>query len=142
MLRAGISLFPKRVVGPWNGRQGAGAPGLSRRHSQTLGFEFWVVLCGARSWTWGSLWVTSSSGYPVTVFLVWELSAPRSLWSCSAWQSCPHSCTAACPRARPAGPWLSSRNSSRPAACLSLKSTAYRLSCWECCRRANKYDIC
>ena len=28
-----------------------------------IGFEFWVALCGARSWTWWSLWVPSNSGY-------------------------------------------------------------------------------
>ena len=33
-------------------------------------FEFWVVLHGARGWTWWSLWVPSKSGYSVILWML------------------------------------------------------------------------
>lgn len=32
------------------------------------GFEFWVVLCAASSWTWRALYITSNSGYSMILW--------------------------------------------------------------------------
>lgn len=56
------------VVGPWNGLPRAMVTLSSCWHSRSvgtmpvnIGFEFWVDLCGDRSWTWWSLWIPSNS---------------------------------------------------------------------------------
>lgn len=63
------------VIGPWNKfcMAKVTAPNCQslRRFwkipSETE-FEFWVVLCWARSWTSWSLWAPSNSGYSVILF--------------------------------------------------------------------------
>ena len=47
--------------------------------------EFWVVLCGARSWTQWSLWVLSNSGYSMTL-LFYDSSFQQWLGSLFSWQ--------------------------------------------------------
>ena len=50
----------------WSRFQAAGVQGEFGQHSD---IEFWVVLCGARSWTRWSLWVPSNLEYSVILLL-------------------------------------------------------------------------
>jgi len=68
--------FHQRVAGPWHRclRALGTAPGWwsSRSIWITLSgiwSEFWVILRGACSWTWWSLWVTYNSGYSLMTAL-------------------------------------------------------------------------
>lgn len=45
--------YPGQWLWPW----ADGVQGEFGQCSQTIGFGFWVVLCGAGIWTWWSLWV-------------------------------------------------------------------------------------
>jgi len=50
-----------------------------------VGFEFWLVLCEARSWTCGSLWVPSSSGYSM---ILWFCDSKSGWWlNWCSWRS-------------------------------------------------------
>jgi len=62
-VRDGTVLSP----GQWSWPQAAGVQGAFGQCSNT-GFEIWVVLCRARSWTQWSLWFPSDSGYSVVVW--------------------------------------------------------------------------
>ena len=53
-------------LGQWSWPQTARVQGLSGEWSQSKGLEFGIILCGARSWTWWSLWVLSNSAYSMT----------------------------------------------------------------------------
>lgn len=50
----------------WSWLQAAWVQGAFGHHSD---IEFWMILCGARSWTWWSLWIASNLGYSVILLL-------------------------------------------------------------------------
>lgn len=60
----GEKVLHQRVVGMEQAAQDSGH-GLELPELRDTGFGFWVVPCGARSWTQRSLWVSSKSEYPV-----------------------------------------------------------------------------
>lgn len=57
----------------WNSLPRVMAPSSSSSRSiwsvfSDIWFDFWVFLCGARSWTWWSLWIFFNSGYSVVLW--------------------------------------------------------------------------